>query len=70
METLIMEKIYDSTRFDFYFSKMAFSQRGGMKVNGVVYTERIIKGKKPKLNYSDSELVASGRNIDMKIERV
>jgi hypothetical protein len=70
MELLIMEKITDNTVFDFYFSKLALAVRGGMKVNGVVYTEKIVHGKKPTLNYSDTELVATVKNIDMKIERI
>lgn len=67
---LIMEKITDNTVFDFYFSKLALAVRGGMKINGVVYTEKIIHGKTPKLNFSDSKLVATVKNIDMKIERI
>jgi hypothetical protein len=67
---LTMDKITDNTVFDFYFSKLALAIRGGMKINGVVYTEKIQHGKKPKLNYSDAELVATVKNIDMKIERI
>jgi hypothetical protein len=70
MELLTMEKITDDTLFFFYYSEKAFKAKGGRKVNGMVYTEKVMKGRCPVLNYDDSKIIAWGKNIDMKIERI
>lgn len=70
METLTMEKITDDTLFFFYYSEEAFKAKGGRKVNGIIYTEKVMKGRSPFLKYSDRKIVAWGKNIDMKIERI
>ena len=72
MNTLEMEKITDYTEFDFYFSPKAFQEKGGRTINGILYVERIRKGKAPILGktYKDMELVYSGTNINLNSENI